>query len=358
MEPRIVLHAGPGGGGRSVVAAATARRIAASGTRTLLLAADPARGLEAVLGAPAGAGAPRPVGGGVAAEQLDAQAELERAGAALGGPALAARLLAPPGADALAGLLRLAEHPTSGAWDAIVVDGPAPGEALRLLALPDLARGWLDRLGGEPAHAERPFARVALDVALPGGEALDALAGVARRLVAAADLLRDAGTASVRLVLVPGRAPLDVTRRLLGALCLQGLAVDAVVLNRAQGPPGEVEAAFAPRPVLRAPTLAGEARGPEALDALGGALFAAHDPAAVLHADPPERLEVGAQEAGCAWPRRWPGARRSRCSGSARTWWCAWTARSAPWRSRPRCTRTARRTRVADGELTVTLEAP
>jgi len=278
MAPRILLHLGPGGAGRSAVAAATARRVAASGARTLLLASDPARGLEGVLGTPLPAVA-APVGDGVHAEHVDADTALERACAALGdvGAATAARLVAPPGADAAWGLLRLEEHATSGAWDVVVVDGPPAGEALRLLALPELARGWLDRLDGEPAHALRPFARVALDVALPGGDALEALAALGRRLAGLHDLLCDEEHAAVRLVCGPGAGPREVALRLARAVRLHGVAVGAVVLNRVED--AGAETAFAPLPVLRVPELPGEARGPAALDALGAALAAAHDPA-------------------------------------------------------------------------------
>ena len=45
MGPRIVLHTGKGGVGKTSVAAATARRAAASGARTLVLSTDPAHSL-------------------------------------------------------------------------------------------------------------------------------------------------------------------------------------------------------------------------------------------------------------------------------------------------------------------------
>jgi arsenite-transporting ATPase len=295
--------------------------------------------------------------GALHAEHVDAQAGLERLGTALADAAAAARLVAPPGADAVWGLLRLGEHAASSAWDVIVVDGPPAGEALRLLALPELARGWLDRLGGEPAHALRPFARVALDVALPGGRPVEALAGLGRRLAGLHDLLRDEETAGVRLVCGPGGAPRDVARRLAGAAALHGVPVDAVVLNRVEDPgaPG----AFAPLPVLRAPALPGEARGAAALGALGRALFGDGDPAALRRTAAGERLEVdgdgarqrlgapfaapddvAVQRVGDSLVLRVDGHKRALALPPALH---AHTARGA---------------RVADGELVVRFEAP
>ena len=77
MTPRIVLYTGKGGVGKTSVAAATARRIAAGGARTLVLSTDPAHSLAESLQAPVG-GEPAEVGGGVWAQQVEAQAELER----------------------------------------------------------------------------------------------------------------------------------------------------------------------------------------------------------------------------------------------------------------------------------------
>ena len=55
---RTILITGPGGGGRTTVAAATALRAAREGSRTLLLSAERADTPGAVLGTPTGA---RPV---------------------------------------------------------------------------------------------------------------------------------------------------------------------------------------------------------------------------------------------------------------------------------------------------------
>ena len=181
LAPRIILYTGKGGVGKTSVAAATARRCAAAGARTLVLSTDPAHSLAESLQAAVGA-APTEIGDGVWAQQVQAQDELERnwssAQAWLGG-VLAERgveriaaeeLTVPPGADELFSLLQLKHHAESGEWDAIVVDCAPTGETLRLLSFPDAARWWLDRvLGRENAFlsAARPLARAFLDLSLP-----------------------------------------------------------------------------------------------------------------------------------------------------------------------------------------------
>ena len=182
MRPRTILYTGKGGVGKTSVAAATARRCAAAGARTLVISTDPAHSLADVLQAPVG-GAPTKVGKRPAraagAGPGRARAPLER-GLASGSAALlmergvdriaAEELTVPPGGDELFSLLVLKGHVESGEWDVIVVDCAPTGETLRLLSFPDAARWWLDKVLGKEQSmlsAARPLARMFLDVQLP-----------------------------------------------------------------------------------------------------------------------------------------------------------------------------------------------
>src|SRR5689334_19465358 len=77
MAPRTILYTGKGGVGKTSVAAATARRCAADGARTLVLSTDPAHSLADSLQLPVGS-EPTPVSDGLWAQQVQAQEELER----------------------------------------------------------------------------------------------------------------------------------------------------------------------------------------------------------------------------------------------------------------------------------------
>ena len=146
-----------------------------------MLSTDPAHSLAESLETPVG-GAPTDVGGGLFAQQVQAQDELERHWSGvqdwLGGVLMergvdriaAEELTVPPGGDELFSLLALKAHAESGDWDAIIVDCAPTGETLRLLSFPDAARWWLDKvLGRETAllAAARPLARAFLDLSLP-----------------------------------------------------------------------------------------------------------------------------------------------------------------------------------------------
>jgi arsenite-transporting ATPase len=310
LTPRIILYTGKGGVGKTSVAAATARRI---GGRTLVLSTDPAHSLAESLQLAVGS-EPTEVGGGVWAQQVQAQDELEQNWSAvqgwLGG-VLAERgveriaaeeLTVPPGADELFSLLQLKRHAESGEWDAIVVDCAPTGETLRLLSFPDAARWWLDRvLGRESAllSAARPIARAFLDLSLPDERVMEDVQRLVRNLIAMHELLRDASRVTIRLVTTPDRMVVAEAMRTFTYLNLYGYLCDAVVVNRVFPPDvGEyfgawrevqseqlelVESGFAPVPVLRAPYFEQEVMGAAMLDRLGDALFDGRDAGAVLH---------------------------------------------------------------------------
>ena len=77
MAPRTILYTGKGGVGKTSVAACTARRLAASGARTLVISTDPAHSLAESLDVELGA-EPTQAGEHLWAQQVDAQRELER----------------------------------------------------------------------------------------------------------------------------------------------------------------------------------------------------------------------------------------------------------------------------------------
>jgi arsenite/tail-anchored protein-transporting ATPase len=313
MTPRVILYTGKGGVGKTSVAAATARRCAAAGARTLVLSTDPAHSLAESLQAPVGS-EPTAVPDGVWAQQVQAQDEIERHWSAaqewLGG-VLAERgveriaaeeLTVPPGADELFSLLRLKRHAESGEWDVIVVDCAPTGETLRLLSFPEAARWWLDRVLGREntlLSAARPLARAFFDLSLPDERVMDDVSALVRNLIAMHELLRDAERVTLRLVMTPDRMVVAEAMRTFTYLNLYGYLCDAVVVNRVfPEDVGEyfgawrevqaeqlasVESGFAPVPVLRAPFFDQEVLGAEMLDRLAGALFADRDAAAVLH---------------------------------------------------------------------------
>jgi arsenite/tail-anchored protein-transporting ATPase len=228
----------------------------------------------------------------------------------------AEELTVPPGLDELFSLLQIKRHNESGEFDCVVVDCAPTGETLRLLSFPDVARWWLEKVFPQQSRimdAARPFARAVLDVALPGEEVFEDVQRLVRNLIAMNEILRDDEHVSVRLVMNPDRMVIDEARRTFTYLNLYGYLTDAVVVNRVfpaevgayfggwrerqQEHLREVEAAFSPVPVLRAPFFDEEVVGAAMLDRLADELFDDADAAAVLHSSMSQQLVVGADHA-------------------------------------------------------------
>jgi arsenite-transporting ATPase len=321
MAPRTILYTGKGGVGKTSVAAATARRCAAAGLRTVVLSTDPAHSLSDSLEAELGSH-PSPCGPGLWGQEVQAQEEMERNWDAVQdwlGELLAERgvdrisaeeLTVPPGMDELFSLLQIKRHHDAGQFDCIVVDCAPTGETLRLLSFPDVATWWLEKVfpwERRLVAAARPLARGLLDIPMPSDAVFEDVERLVRNLVAMNDILRDRSSTSVRLVMNPDRMVIKEAMRTFTYLNLYGYLTDAVVVNRVFPEEAEsgyfadwrrvqqehmelVRSAFGPVPILTAPYLPREVIGAEMLDRLGEEAFGSLDAADVLHRELSQEL--------------------------------------------------------------------
>ncbi|WP_335931720.1 ArsA family ATPase [Streptomyces sp. PTD5-9] len=244
---RTVLVTGPGGAGRTTVAAATALAAARRGRRALLLSAD------AVPGLPGGAG-PTEAADGLWTARVDSgehfRDELlalqDRASGVLdllGGNRMDGEELTElPGSTQLA-LLHALRRAAAGDWsdgrfDLVVVDLPPLREAIALLALPEQLRRYLRRLlpsERQAARALRPMLAQLAGVPMPAQWLYEAAARKDAELAVVQALIEDRAT-TLRLVAEPGPAAEDALRTARTGLALHGLRVDALVMNRVLPP--------------------------------------------------------------------------------------------------------------------------
>jgi arsenite/tail-anchored protein-transporting ATPase len=246
VAARTILYTGKGGVGKTSVAAATARSIARSGQRTIVLSTDPAHSLSDSLESDL-AGDPTQVAPGLWGQEVQAELEMERNWQAVQewlGSLLAERgvdrivaeeMTVPPGLDELFSLLQIKRHRESGDFDVIVVDCAPTGETLRLLSFPDVARWWLEKVfpwEKRLVAAARPIARTLLDVRLPTSDVYADVERLVVNLIAMNEILRDRRYCSIRLVMNPEKMVVKEAQRTFTYLNLYGYLTDAVVVNR------------------------------------------------------------------------------------------------------------------------------
>ncbi|MGJ5750936.1 arsenite efflux ATP-binding protein ArsA [Streptomyces puniciscabiei] len=243
---RTILITGPGGSGRTTVAAATALRAAGEGTRTLLLSADRTDTLGAALGSAAGpvpeeAAAHLDTWRPDAAERFREDLTAFQARAAnvldlLGAARLDAEEVTPlPGAEELSFLRAVRDAALSERYDLLVVDLPPLPQALALLGLPEELRRYLRRLlppERQAARALRPVLGRLAGVPMPSDWLYETAARWDVELAAVEAVLTDRNTA-VRLVAEPGPAGADAVRTAGLGLALRGLRTEALIANRA-----------------------------------------------------------------------------------------------------------------------------
>jgi arsenite/tail-anchored protein-transporting ATPase len=321
--PRTILYTGKGGVGKTSVAAATARRCARRGLRTIVLSTDPAHSLSDSLELELGPD-PTRCGDRLWGQEVHAEREMEANWGAVQrwlGAVLTERgvidiaaeeLTAPPGMDELFSLLQLKRHHESGDYEVIVVDCAPTGETLRLLSFPEIANWWLEKVfpwERRMIAAARPIARM-IDVDVPDADVLADVQRLARNLIAMNEILRDTERASLRLVMNADRMVIKEAQRTFTYLNLYGYLTDAVIVNRLfpdelaggyfddwRGRQAErlaeVREGFAPVPVLTARYFEEEVIGPRMLDRLAEEVFAGADGEtdSVLHAELTQRVE-------------------------------------------------------------------
>jgi arsenite-transporting ATPase len=320
---RIILYTGKGGVGKTSVSAATALRLSKQGLRTLVMSTDAAHSLADSFDVTLGS-EPVEVAPNLWAQEISVLHEVDRYWVTLQGymsallswrgmeDVVAEEMTVLPGAEELAGLVRIVRHYESGLYDAIVVDCAPTGDTLRLLSFPDIARWWLEKLfpiQRRAAQVIRPFMRTVTDMPLPEDDVFDSIKHLLMQLDRIHILLADPRMTSVRIVLNPERMVVKEAQRVYTYLNLFGYASDLVVCNRVFPKEADgayftawrdiqsrnhklVEECFSPVPIYDVPFFDTEVVGLEMLEKMGQAIFGEANPADVFFEGKAQTIEA------------------------------------------------------------------
>ncbi|MGJ7904896.1 ArsA family ATPase [Actinopolyspora sp. H202] len=325
------MFTGKGGVGKTTLAAATAARAAAHGREVLVVSTDPAHSLADCLDTelddtPRSLRLSNDTGSGplrLHAAEIRTRGLLDRTWSelrehlhtVLAGAGVsevdAAELTRLPAVEDLLALTEVRRMATDGPWDTVVVDCGPTADTLRLLSMPEVLSGYLERLF--PTHRRVVRGMLAgmagSDLTERWDAAAEALGGLAERLNSLAELLVSADT-SVRLVATPESLVAAETRRILTSLALQQIHVDGVLANRLVPDPGSARGTAAAwlrtragqqREVLRelaqlglplhtVEQRAAEPRGGDSLLRLGDEIYGETDP--TVGAEPTPVIEL------------------------------------------------------------------
>ena len=243
---RIILYTGKGGVGKTSISAATAIHCADRGLRTIVLSTDPAHSLGDSFDRPLG-NDPVAIAPNLWGQEIDLLHQMDRHWGKVqeyisaifawrGMDELVAEETSVlPGMEELASLMQINWLADSGQYDVIIVDCAPTGATLQLLAFPELARWYLDKIfpwERRMLKAAAPVIKRMTDMPLPSEEFFDSAEDLIVQLEKINKLLTDPQLTSVRLVLNPEKMVVKEAQRAYTYLNLYGYATDAVICNR------------------------------------------------------------------------------------------------------------------------------
>lgn len=314
---RLIIYTGKGGVGKTSVAAATALKCARKGYKTLIMSTDAAHSVSDSLETEL-CGQPTRVEENLDAIEIDMLYELETrwneiqkyisdflVSQGLDG-ITSKEMSVIPGMELMSALFYLDDFHKKGTYDVIVMDTAPTGETIKLLSFPESSEWYSDKLY-RIIHNLIKVARMTIgkvmSTPLPSEELLKDLEMLIGRMKNVQQILEDPEITSIRLVVNPEKMVINETKRAYTYLCLYGLTVECLVINRLL-PDGNdeyfaqkraeqekymkiIQESFDPLKMLKAQQLPVELVGMKSLEYLGDMLFEDEDPTSRFATDKP-----------------------------------------------------------------------
>ena len=311
---RIIIYTGKGGTGKTVTSCSTAIKLAEHNHKTLVISSDPAHTLGDAFMISNFGHEMQKILPNLEALQIDPVTEMKKqfdtilsymasVFSARGiDETLAYEIAMLPGMTQLFSLLKIEELVKLKSFDAIVIDMPASGEALRYLYFPKLV-GSIGRkltgLAGMFGGMARIFQPLS-QISMPSKGVLQSEVDLIDRLQYLSEIIRDSNTTTLRLVANPDTFSIENAKRALMSASLFGINVDLAVINKImphqssdqyyanwaefhQRKVEEAKANFYPLPLREVFLHDTELRGFEMLAKNGELLFGKEDPGNIYY---------------------------------------------------------------------------
>jgi len=326
---RIILFTGKGGVGKTTVAAATGIRCAELGKDTLVISTDSAHSLSDSFDIKIGPDVVS-LGKHLWAQEIDVNEEIRKNWGPIQGfinqflqyrgfdSIIADELAVFPGMEEVFSLLELKNYFVQDQFETIIIDCAPTGDTLRLLAAPDIAKWYMEKIFNierTVLKAVRPVAQHFVDIPLPTDPVFNSMEGLYKNMIGMKEVLTDQSVTSIRIVLNPEKMVIKESQRAFTFLSLFGYSVDGVVINRVLPEEvhdhfydewrkiqthylKEIDSCFKPLPLFRVKLANREIIGKRFLSRMAKEIYGDDDPATFFYNDKPIHI-VKADEGYC-----------------------------------------------------------
>ena len=315
-DARIILFTGKGGVGKTSVSAATAVLSAEAGSGTLIMSTDAAHSLSDSFEKNIGS-EPTPIADRLWGLEIDINEQISQHWGAIHSfltqfmrsrgisSVIADELAIMPGMEEIFSLLAVKHWANDERFDVVIIDCAPTADTARLLAIPDIAQWYMEKI----FHIERavirtvrPVAKRLIDAPLPSEAVYDSVEILYNRILGVKELLTDRTKTSIRMVLNPEKMVIKEAQRAYTFLCLFDFGIDAIVVNRLL--PQEItdpyydrwheiqtehmatiRESFEPLPILTAPLWKQEMTGLDLLKEMAREIYQDQNPADIFHQD-------------------------------------------------------------------------
>ncbi len=241
---RIILFTGKGGVGKTTIAAATARKIAKSGLKTLIISTDPAHSLADAVNKKIG---PEPtlLADNLYGQELDVYYSMQKYWKNLRqlvqtifrwqgvDKVLAEEMSAIPGMEEGSAFMWIEKYYSENEFEVIVIDSAPTGETLTLLTLPQVTQWWVTKAFPLQRLAIKAIGKgVRKTTGIPLDKGYEELQVLFEKLEKIHQVFSNPDICSIRIVTNAEKMVINESKRAFTYLQLYGYNVDAVIINR------------------------------------------------------------------------------------------------------------------------------